>query len=188
MGADADRPLRVERITGDRLLLREFTADDWPAMHAWASWPEVCRFQPWGPNTPAETRAFLRTVLDAAVAAPRTDYTLAVLLADGATPIGSGSLLVRSSAFRTGEIAYSLHPDAWGRGLGTELAELLLRFGFERCGLHRIYATCDPRNVASASVLRKVGMTYEGRLRHTMLIRDGWRDSDLYAIPEHERR
>jgi RimJ/RimL family protein N-acetyltransferase len=40
--------------------------------------------------------------------------------------------------------------------------------------------------VASARVLAKVGMTHEGRMRETMLIRDGWRDSDLYAILEPE--
>jgi RimJ/RimL family protein N-acetyltransferase len=45
-------------------------------------------------------------------------------------------------------------------------------------------ATCDPRNVASARVLEKVGMTYEGRMRHTLLLRDGWRDSDVYSILE----
>ena len=38
------------------------------------------------------------------------------------------------------------------------------------------------RNVAS--VLRKLGMEHEGRLRHTLLLRDGWRDSDVYSILE----
>jgi RimJ/RimL family protein N-acetyltransferase len=52
--------------------------------------------------------------------------------------------------------------------------------------LHRIFATCDPRNTASAHVLQKVGMRLEGRLRDTMLIRDGWRDSLVYSVLEHE--
>jgi RimJ/RimL family protein N-acetyltransferase len=54
--------------------------------------------------------------------------------------------------------------------------------------LHRIFATCDPRNVASRRVLTKIGMTHEGRMRETLLIRDGWRDSDVYAILKHEFR
>ena len=53
--------------------------------------------------------------------------------------------------------------------------------------MHRVFATCDPRNTASAGVLRKVGMAREGRLRHTLLIRDGWRDSDVYSVLEGER-
>jgi len=35
---------------------------------------------------------------------------------------------------------------------------------------------------------RPLGMTYEGKLRHTMLIRDGWRDSELFSILEDEWR
>ena len=54
--------------------------------------------------------------------------------------------------------------------------------------MHRIYATCDPRNVASSRVLGKLGMTREGRLRHTSLIRDGWRDSDVFSILDDEWR
>jgi ribosomal-protein-alanine N-acetyltransferase len=34
--------------------------------------------------------------------------------------------------------------------------------------------------------MEKVGMQYEGRLRDTMLIRDGWRDSLVYSVLEHE--
>lgn len=55
-------------------------------------------------------------------------------------------------------------------------------------GLQRIYATCDPRNLASARILGKLGMTWEGRHRHTALIRDGWRDSDVFSILEDEWR
>ena len=48
--------------------------------------------------------------------------------------------------------------------------------------MHRIFATCDPRNQASARVLSKVGMQHEGTLRHTLQIRSGWRDSEMYAL------
>ncbi|MET9021423.1 GNAT family protein [Actinopolymorpha sp. NPDC004070] len=49
-------------------------------------------------------------------------------------------------------------------------------------------ATCDPRNAGSAALLRRLGMAYEGRLRHTMLLRDGWRDSETFGILEDEWR
>ena len=179
---------RITGVRSERLILREFAPLDWPAVHAWASRPEVCRFQAWGPNTPEATHAFLRTVLAAAAARPRSDFTLAATLTGSDVPIGSGSLYLRDRRFRTGEIAYVVHPDHWGVGLGTELARLLLDLGFGRFGLHRISATCDPRNVGSGRVLQKAGMTREGRLRHTALIRDGWRDSDVYGILEHEWR
>ncbi|HEX5502664.1 MAG TPA: GNAT family N-acetyltransferase [Thermomicrobiales bacterium] len=173
-------------LEGSRIVLREFVGDDWAAVQAWASRPEVCRYQAWGPNTPAESRVHVERVLQAAAWQPRRDYTLAAALRTDGRVIGSGALHLRNERFRTGEIAYVVHPDHWGRGLATEIATLLLRRGFEEFHLHRIYATCDPRNAGSGRVLQKIGMVHEGRLRHTMLIRDGWRDSDVYGIVEHE--
>jgi ribosomal-protein-alanine N-acetyltransferase len=72
------------------------------------------------------------------------------------------------------------------QGYATETAQRLLRFGFATLGLHRIIGQCDPRNTASARVLERIGMRYEGHLRDTMLIRDGWRDSLIYSLLEQE--
>ncbi|MFB6877881.1 GNAT family N-acetyltransferase [Streptomyces sp. NPDC056323] len=79
-----------------------------------------------------------------------------------------------------------MHPRVWGRGVVTVIGRELLGRGFGLIGLHRIHATCDPRNVASARVLGKLGMTHEGRHRHTALIRDGWRDSEVFSILDQE--
>ncbi|MEE1736224.1 GNAT family protein [Streptomyces sp. BE147] len=100
--------------------------------------------------------------------------------------VGIGELKVRNLAHRQGEISYLVHPRVWGRGVGTVIGRELLSRGFGLIGLHRIYATCDPRNVASARVLGKLGMTHEGRHRHTALIRDGWRDSEVFSILDQE--
>ena len=177
---------RAVQINGHRIALRELTRDDWPDIHAYASLPEVCRFQAWGPNTPDESRVFVERAIASADEEPRSRFALAVLLANTTRAIGMGELSVRDAGFRTGEIAYVLHPEYWGRGLATEVAQFLLRFGFREMHLHRIFATCDPRNLASARVLKKIGMLYEGRMREVMLIRDGWRDSALYAVLEDE--
>ncbi len=173
-------------LRGKRIMLRDFAPDDWSAVHAYTSCPEVYRFQPWGPNTPDETRAYVEGAIAQAQQQPRSDYSLAIVLSATGEVIGAGSLMIRSREFRQGEIGYFLHPDHWGRGYATEAARLLLDFGFTTLGLHRIAGTCDPRNTASARILEKVGMRYEGRQRENMLIRDGWRDSLLYSLLEHE--
>ncbi len=174
------------RLAGERVTLREFVLNDWPAVHDYACRPEASRYQAWGPNTPEESRAFVEEAVASARAEPRSRYELAVELTGTRRLIGSGELQVHSRRFREGEISYIIHPELWGRGYATEVARLLLRFGFAALGLHRIFATCDPRNVASARVLEKAGMTFEGRMRHTMLIRDGWRDSLLFSVLEDE--
>lgn len=161
--------------------------EDWSRVHGWASNEEACRFQVWGPNSPDETKAFVAGAIDS-WDVPSDERERFVWLAEHATDgvIGAGELLLRSRRHRQGEIAYVVHPDYWGRGCGTRIAQLLLGQGFGSRGLHRIFATCDPRNVASIAVLEKTGMRVEGRMRQTLLLRDGWRDSALYSILESE--
>ncbi|MEU6882405.1 GNAT family protein [Streptomyces sp. NPDC046712] len=159
---------------------------DWRAVHSWASLPQVCRFQTWGPNTEEQTRAFVATAVEAWAHSPQQRFAYAARVA--CDVVGMGELHVRSRRQRQGEITYAVHPRVWGQGVGTAIGEELLTRGFEDLGLHRMYATCDPRNLGSARVLGKLGMTREGRQRHTALIRDGWRDSDLFSILEDEWR
>jgi RimJ/RimL family protein N-acetyltransferase len=158
--------------------LRPIRADDWEAVHRWAQLIEVCRYQPWGPNTAQQTRDFVELVAQAWETEPQQSYPF-VIVVNGMV---SGLATLHLLPFQQGEITYSLHPDHWGRGIATDAARQLLRLGFVELGLHRIFGTCDPRNVASGRVMRKLGMVQEGRLRQNVLIRDGWRDSDMYSI------
>jgi ribosomal-protein-alanine N-acetyltransferase len=164
--------------------LRPLVAKDWAAVHEWARRPEVCRYQEWGPNTEEETQDFVREAVEAWGQDPQVRFAFAIVLDD--VVVGNAEFKLRGGA--QGEIGYIIHPDLWGRGIATSAAIRLLEFGFVKHGLHRIFATCDPRNVASGKVLQKLGMLYEGRLRENIRIRDGWRDSDLYAVLTHEWR
>lgn len=53
--------------------------------------------------------------------------------------------------------------------------------------MHRVTATCDVANPASARVLEKIGMRREGHLRKNSLMKGTWRDSFLYAALEEDR-
>jgi len=173
-------------LAGDRLLLREYREDDWQAVHHYATDPEVCRFMVWGPNTEEETKAHVRASIDAAAEQPRRKFNLAITLKDAGELIGGAGLVVGAPEHREGWLGYVLALEHWGRGYATEAAGLLLRLGFERVGLHRIFATCDVENGASARVLEKAGMTLEGRMRSHRFIKGRWRDSLLYAVLEEE--
>jgi RimJ/RimL family protein N-acetyltransferase len=74
--------------------------------------------------------------------------------------------------------------------LAGRLAERLCAIAFGELDMHRVEATCDPRNTASARVLLRLGMMREGTLRHMMKLTDGWRDSDIYSLlrPDWESR
>jgi len=174
-------PLRTER-----LLLREFRMGDFDDVHAYATDPEVVRYMEWGPNTPEVTREVLaRWEADAAVW-PRPGVTLAAELLDTGRVIGSIRLEVTSPNDRTADFGYSFHRPWWRQGYATEAARAVVAVGFDKLGLHRVWATCDVRNVGSWGVMEKLGMRREGLLRRNRLVRDGWRDSYVYAVLAEE--
>ena len=174
------------RLVGDRLILREFVEIDENAVHSYASDPIVTQFMDWGPNSAEDTRAFLCEVLAREKASPRTGFDLAMVDTKSQALIGSAAITVTNVEHRRGEIGYVLHRDFWSKGLATEAARMLLRFGFGELQLRRISATCHPNNRASSRVLEKAGLLLEGRLRSHMLVRGEWRDSLLYAVVSDE--
>jgi RimJ/RimL family protein N-acetyltransferase len=56
------------------------------------------------------------------------------------------------------ELAYSVEPAHWGRGLATEAAGAVLAFAFGTLGLEEVVAVVDVENVASAHVAARIGM------------------------------
>jgi len=85
-------------------------------------------------------------------------------------------------------LGYCYDRAAWGRGYATEAASEILDFGFDVLLLHRVWAGCDPENVASARVLEKLGMRLEGHLRESERIRGAYRDTLVYAVIESDPR
>lgn len=175
------RPSRVIVVAGQRLALARFQATDHAAVHEFASDPEVCRFTTWGPNTDAETRAFI----DGATTVTEGELQLAVMRDHDV--IGSAAVWTTSASDRTGELGYVLSRRHWGQGYATEVAQMLVKLGFERLGLERLGATCHPDNAASIRVLEKCGMQREGRLRGHLMVRGQRRDSVAYGLLATDR-
>jgi ribosomal-protein-alanine N-acetyltransferase len=176
----------VEAITTARLLLRDFEEADWKSVHDYASDPEVVRYMPWGPNTTEDTNNFIKRAIANLQERPRRSYSLAVLLTPQQVLIDGCGIYVTNPDEREGYIGYVFNRNYWGKGYATETAKALLRFGFDQLNLHRIFATCDPANTASARVLEKIGMQREGHFREHKWEKGKWVDSLQYAILDHE--
>ena len=174
-------------IETPRLLLRDFTARDFEAVHAYSSLEEVTRFLVWGPNTTLQSKQTIRAYLDDQKARPRHNFDLAIVRKEGPRGarqqlIGGVGLKLSDWENRTAEIGYVLHPDCWGEGYALEAARGIFHAAFGELGLQRIVATCDQRNKASARVMEKLGMRREGAFRQSKYIQGEWRDEFLYAM------
>lgn len=59
------------------------------------------------------------------------------------------------------EVAYTIAEEYWGQGLGTEAAQAILNYGFEKLNLNRLICLIDEENIASQKVAKKIGMRFE---------------------------
>lgn len=144
-----------------RLTLRPFTAADAPQVQQLSSAYEVAL------NTAAIPHPYPDGAAEEWIARHDQDFEqnrLHTFAIDDGRVAGAMSLVMRGDAIA--ELGYWLGVPFWGRGYATEAGRAVLRYGFEECALHRIYACHYTRNAASGGVIRKLGMTYEGTLRH----------------------
>jgi RimJ/RimL family protein N-acetyltransferase len=176
----------MNAIETERLLLRDLVASDHHAVQEYASDPQVIQFMDWGPNTEDETTEFIKRSVSAQNEKPRRHFNLGIMLKDTGKLIGGCGINVSNPENREGWLGYCLNRNFWGKGYATETARGLIKFGFEKLDLHRLFATCDPENLASAHVLEKSGMKREAHLREHKWSKGKWRDSYLYAILEQE--
>jgi ribosomal-protein-alanine N-acetyltransferase len=83
---------------------------------------------------------------------------------------------------RRAELGYWIGVPHWGKGYATEAARALVQYGFGTLQLHRIFASHFADNVASARVLRKIGMRHEGCQRAHILNWGEFLDIEMYGM------
>ncbi|HEX3759819.1 MAG TPA: GNAT family N-acetyltransferase [Kofleriaceae bacterium] len=83
----------------------------------------------------------------------------AILKSSGAMVGRCGLEPVSGAGGLQGELAWMFAPAVWGQGLASEFAPAMIRHGFARFPIVRMFATADHRNVASIRVMRTSGMT-----------------------------
>lgn len=155
----------MTEIVTERLTLRPLTADDLEWIAAFRGDADVMRFI--GAAEPM-TLEQSRERLDRYVAcwAERGLGMFGVRELGGDAAIGWAGLQPLEETEEI-EVGYAFGKAAWGRGIATEAARAVVRWGFEDLGLERIVAIAYPENDASRRVMQKLGMRHEGmRLAH----------------------
>jgi RimJ/RimL family protein N-acetyltransferase len=162
-----------------RSVLRPWRAGDEPAIVRHANnrniWLNLRDRFP-HPYTMADAVHWVQTA--AGVEAP-TDF--AIVIED--EPVGGIGLMLKGDVYRrSAEIGYWLGEAYWGRGIVSEAARAVTRWGFANYDLTRIYARVFSWNLASARVLEKAGYTFEARLRRSVTKEDRTGDELVYAV------
>ena len=179
-------------IETERLILRPIEPGDWRAIHRYASRPEVVRYLPHEPFTEGDSSAFALRWSEHARQrelkgqGDEWPEMLVVIRKDDGRLIGHLPFEVFNPKYRTREIGWVFEPELHGQGYATEAARAVLELAFGTLDLHRVIATCDPRNTASQRVMERLGMRREGHFIQDVQIRGEWADEYFYAILNEE--
>jgi RimJ/RimL family protein N-acetyltransferase len=172
-------------IVTERLHLRPLDpSTDVAAVHAYQSREDVCRYIPYSPRTREEVAERLTDPeRNTSTMAKEGDVIwLGVVVRETDQLVGDVILFWRSAEHQSGEIGYVLHPDQHGNGYVTEACGALLDLAFDDLKLHRVIARIDERNVASANVLRRLGMRQEAVLVENEWFKGEWTTEVDFAI------
>jgi RimJ/RimL family protein N-acetyltransferase len=159
----------MDRIETSRLLLRGWTDSDSAAAYAVLAHDEVWPWLGAQPRRPVDVAAARRTTEHWTALADDVLGFWAVETPGASDvalqPCGSVLLLTlpRSDATTSDavEIGWHLHPSAWGRGIATEGATVLVERA-RAAGLERLHAVVRAGNARSLAVCDRLGMTRLG--------------------------
>ncbi len=183
-----------------RLLLRPYRRRDVASIHdaVVASWPDLVPWLPWATGYSRNSASqFVRESQSAWQEGRAFDFTIRQVSTstdNGLGPpdperhLGGISIWYVSRTNLVGEIGYWVRSDLTGRGVCTEAARRLLRYGFDDLRLHRIVLRIAVGNRGSERVAEKLGFTNEGTLREEVKVGPSWLDHTVWGLLEDEWR
>lgn len=158
----------MSSIESERLNFRLYTDGEKNGFIKLLTDPAVMKYVDKGVMSAAQAEALWRKLMTQFY--PSGVATIwAVFAKDDGRYVGNASIRPRPEKREDWEIGYYLAVAEWGKGLGSEMAARLVRYGFDELELAAVYATVDRENAASRRIVERIGM-------------------HLYAEPESEER
>jgi ribosomal-protein-alanine N-acetyltransferase len=188
----ATASVHTATLIGRRVVLRPLVAGDFEA------WREVRRrcedwLVKWEPSRPPGTPDPVedRQAFTARCGARQREIQLGSgygfgIFVDGAFAGEINLNSIHRGAFQSAYIGYWIDEAVAGHGYMPESVVLVLRFGFEQLGLHRLQIAIIPRNTASRRVVEKLGLREEGVAQRYLEINGVWEDHVRYAMTSEE--
>ncbi|HZE98613.1 MAG TPA: GNAT family protein [Planctomycetota bacterium] len=171
--------------TGERVILRPLEVEEVPLFQAWLNDPGNLQYlQRVRPLNAAEERRWLETLHE------RTEeHSFGVALREGERLIGTCGLRGSGLPNRSADLGILIgEPAAQGKGYGSEAIRLLLGYGFETLGLHRVELHVYANNARGIRCYEGCGFRREGVRRESRWWGGRWWDTYEYAILENEWR
>ena len=149
----------------NRLILRHQVLDDLDNLFALYCDLDVTRYIPDAPRSYEETREELEWHMNGHPKYPELGLWATIHKETNKFIGRCGLLPCTIDGQNEVEIAYLISKEYWGQGLGTEAAQAILDYGFERLNLSRLICRIEKEHWASIKVAEKIGMAFEKEAR-----------------------
>ncbi|WP_375430312.1 GNAT family N-acetyltransferase [uncultured Friedmanniella sp.] len=170
-------------LTSRRLRIEPLAEHDVAAFVSYRRDPEVARWQGWGLDYgEQQARALVLVQSGWSLPPPGEWLQLAVRPLSGAGLLGDVAVQRREDQPDTFEIGCTLARSSQGQGIASEAVGCVLTHLVVDAGAHRVIASCDARNTASAALLRRVGMRHEAHEVEADFFRGEWTTVDRFAV------
>lgn len=169
-------------LNTDRLILRPIELSDAESIFEYAKNPNVSKLTLWEPHqTIQDSVSYIKDyVFD--YYSQGVPEPLGIAFKNSPQKIiGTVGCFWISEKAKAMELAYAIGEDYWGKGLVAEASQEVMKYCFKEFALKRIQSRCRVENEASAKVMQKVGMTFEGTLKSAVFYRQRHWDMKYYA-------
>ena len=144
----------------ERLIFRKLKIEDAEDLYRIYSNPETLKFMGGAPDSIEEVRGNIQKQIENYYDTYGFGLWATVLKENNLLLGRCGFLFQEIEGTKTPELAYLLDYNYWGRGLATEAAKSIVKFGLEHYKFNRIIAVINPQNTASIHVAQKIGMSF----------------------------
>ena len=145
----------------ERLILRHQVIEDLDALWALYCNPNITKYIPDAPRSRQEAKEELEWHMHGHPNNPSLGLWATIHKESGKFIGRCGLLPWTIEGQYDVEVAYTIAEEYWGQGLGSEAAQAILNYGFEKLNLSLLICMIDPDNIASQNVAKKIGMTFE---------------------------
>ena len=110
-------------------------------------------------------------------------FVIEIINSDSFKPIGTVGLHNIKSFISNAMFGIDIgEKDRWSKGYGTEAGQLIIRYGFEQLGLHRIGSFVYSFNDRSIRLHDRLGFTREGCRREAVYVNGKYHDEVLFGL------
>ncbi len=169
--------IQISGVETKALLLREIQASDARAFADYMLRDDFQRTIAMRHKSALEVQRFVARCVRRQALPNRTSFHLACDLKLTSSVIGDGFIVLHRP--KSAELGWSVHPDMWGRGFGTEIGNALIGIAFEKLKCDTVWAKSFVENRASIRLMERNGLTFD-RKEVDMNVAEGVRTDVVY--------